>query len=180
MRLYMSFRQTHDTTIAAGKSGFSRANGYRIDRVVTSIREMDPKLRDQVRAVTHTNAMNTGLPMGTQPGQAMYKKICAPCQTIGVGDRVGPDLRGVTERRDPVWLARYLRNPGAMLAQKDPVAVDLAKKFAPIQMPNLRLSEQDAADLISFLRQENAKLADAQAPSQPGGHSHHQHHHHKH
>jgi hypothetical protein len=39
MRLYMSFRQTHDTTIAAGKSGFSRASGYRI--------EDDPRLPSQ-------------------------------------------------------------------------------------------------------------------------------------
>ena len=152
-----------------------------LERVTTSIREMDPKYRDEVRQVRANPGMNTGLAMGTQPGQAMYKKICAPCHTIGVGDRVGPDLRGVTERRDPAWLARYIRNPSAVLAGNDPVAVGLAEKFAPIRMPNLRLSEQDAADLISFLRQENAKLADAQAPSQPGGHSHHQHHHnHKH
>ncbi len=34
--------------------------------------------------------------MSGHPGQSMYKKICAPCHTIGVGDRVGPDLRGIT------------------------------------------------------------------------------------
>jgi hypothetical protein len=39
MRLYMSFRNTHDATIAAGKSGFSRATGYRI--------EDDPRLPSQ-------------------------------------------------------------------------------------------------------------------------------------
>src|SRR4051812_50104203 len=39
MRLYMSFRTTHDATIAAGKSGFSRASGYRI--------EDDPRLPSQ-------------------------------------------------------------------------------------------------------------------------------------
>jgi protein SCO1/2 len=149
-----------------------------LDRVVMSIREMDPKWRDQVRQVTHTNAMNTGLAMGTQPGQAMFKKICAPCHTIGVGDRVGPDLRGVTERRDPVWLTRYLRSPSAMLAQNDPVAVALAEKFAPVRMPNLRLSEQDAADLIGYLSQENAKLADAQPAPTAAGHNHHRHHKH--
>ena len=31
MRFYMSFRNTHDTTISAGKSGFSRASGYWIE-----------------------------------------------------------------------------------------------------------------------------------------------------
>ena len=82
-----------------------------LDRVVRTIREMDPKFRAQVQPAARNPAMNTGLAMGTQPGQAMYKKICAPCHTIGVGDKVGPDLRGVTERRDRAWLASYLRNP---------------------------------------------------------------------
>src|SRR5712672_3598005 len=39
MRLYMTLRNAHDATIAAGKSGFSRASGYRI--------EDDPRLPSQ-------------------------------------------------------------------------------------------------------------------------------------
>jgi len=143
-----------------------------LDRVVTTIREMDPKWRAQVQPAARNSAMNTGLAMGMQPGQAMYKKICAPCHTIGVGDKVGPDLRGVTERRDRAWLARYLRNPPAMLAMNDPVARELAARFDPVRMPNLRLSEQDADDLISFLHQENAKLVEAPAPARPHEHKH--------
>src|SRR6266478_5577829 len=42
MRLYMAFRPTHDATIAAGKSGISRASGYRI--------EDDPRLPSQKKA----------------------------------------------------------------------------------------------------------------------------------
>jgi cytochrome oxidase Cu insertion factor (SCO1/SenC/PrrC family) len=141
-----------------------------LDRVVTTIREMDPQWRDRARAAPRNPAMNTGLAMGDQPGQAMYKKICTPCHTIGVGDKVGPDLRGVTERRDRAWLVSYLRNPPAMLAKNDPVAVALAAKFDPIRMPNLRLSEQDADDLISFLSQENGKLVEAPPPA--GGQQH--------
>ena len=136
-----------------------------LNRVVTSIREMDPKYRDQVRPAARNPAMNTGVAMGTQPGQAMYKKICTPCHTIGVGDKVGPDLRGVTERRDRAWLVSYLRNPPGMLAKNDPTAVALAAKFDPIRMPNLRLSEQDADDLISFLHAESAKLVEAPPPA---------------
>lgn len=143
-----------------------------LDRVVTTIREMDPNYREQARAVPRNAAMNTGLAMGTQPGQAMYKKICAPCHTIGVGDKVGPDLRGVTERRERGWLVSYLRNPSAMLAKNDPVARELATRFAPVTMPNMRLSEQDADDLISFLHQENAKLVEAPAPARPHEHKH--------
>jgi cytochrome c2 len=146
-----------------------------MDRVVLTIRAMDPKWRDQVRAPTGGNAMNTGMAMSSQPGQAMFKKACGGCHTIGVGDRVGPDLRGITERRDPIWLARYMRNPAALRANNDPVALELAAKFPGVRMPNLALSDDDAADLVSYLRQETAKLADAQTPAP---HNHHQQHKH--
>lgn len=39
MRLYMSFRSTHDVPIAASKAGFSTASGYRV--------EADPRLPSQ-------------------------------------------------------------------------------------------------------------------------------------
>src|SRR3954469_13466232 len=39
MRLYMIYRHSKDATLAAGKSGFSRASGYRI--------EDDPRLPSQ-------------------------------------------------------------------------------------------------------------------------------------
>src|ERR1700676_1954925 len=42
MRLYMTYRQTKDATVAAAKSGFSRATGYRIDD--------DPRLPSQKKA----------------------------------------------------------------------------------------------------------------------------------
>lgn len=150
-----------------------------LDRVVMSIREMDPKWRDQVRQVTHTNTMNTGIAMSQQPGQAMYKKVCAGCHTIGVGDRVGPDLRGITERRDRAWLVSYIRNPVAMRAKRDPIAVELMAKFAAVHMPNLGMSEVDAGDLIAYLSAENAKLTGAPVHAAPAGRGH-QHHHHKH
>jgi cytochrome c2 len=90
----------------------------------------------------------------------MFKKICAPCHTIGVGDRVGPDLRGVTERRPPAWLARFIRTPDKVLAENDPVALALAAKFPGVRMPNLKLSESDAADLISYIDSQTSQLKD--------------------
>jgi len=148
-----------------------------LERVTTSIREMDPKFRDRVRQVRANPAMNTGIPMGTQPGQAMFKKLCVGCHTVGVGDKVGPDLRGVTERRDRAWLTSYLRDPLGMAA-RDPVARALSEKYLPVRMPNMALSEQDAADLISYLQQENAKLAESVLPpAQSSGHQHDQHKH---
>jgi protein SCO1 len=105
------------------------------------------------------------------------KKLCAPCHTIGAGDRVGPDLRGATERRQPAWLTRFIRTPEKVLAEKDPVAVSLAAKFPGVRMPNLGLSEIDAADLIAYIETQTSRLADGTQDATVGGAGHqHQHH----
>lgn len=150
-----------------------------LNRLIMTIRDMDPKWRDQVRVPPHSDASNTGLQLSAQPGQSLFKKICAPCHTIGVGDRVGPDLRGVTERRERAWLASYIRSPARMRAQQDPAALALAAKYPGVHMPALGVSEIDAADLIAYLEAETSRLSAAQAPAAPDHeHSHHQHHQH--
>src|SRR5215471_5866429 len=100
-----------------------------LNRLVMTVRALDQKWRDQVRTPEPNAASDRGLAMGDQPGQALFKKICAPCHTIGVGDRVGPDLRGVTDRRERAWLSAYIQSPARMRATRDPVALALAEKY---------------------------------------------------
>lgn len=45
-------------------------------------------------------------------GRAIFDQKCAPCHTIGGCKKIGPDLRGVTERRKRDWLIRWLDNHG--------------------------------------------------------------------
>ncbi len=132
-----------------------------LDRLIMDVRAMDPKWRAEVHEPKFDAASDTGYAVDhLRPGQAMFKKICAPCHTIGVGDRVGPDLRGVTERRPQAWLTRFIRTPDQVLAENDPVALTLAAKFPGVRMPNLRLSETDAADLVSYIDSQTLQLKD--------------------
>jgi protein SCO1 len=88
---------------------------------------------------------------GRQPGSAMFVKLCAGCHTIGRGDRVGPDLDGLTLRRSRVWISEFLTNPIKMRARKDPIALALAAKFPGVRMPYLQIHASDAADLMSYI-----------------------------
>jgi hypothetical protein len=45
-------------------------------------------------------------------------------------------------------------------------------------MPALGLSQNDAADLVSYLAAETARLADADVPALPASSQHDHHHHH--
>src|SRR3989441_6600108 len=92
----------------------------------------------------------SGLPT-LDTGAYVFQSRCSACHTVGKGDTVGPDLAGVTTRRERSWLVRYLRAPDQMLAEKDPIATALSAQFKNIAMPNLRLSDGEIAILLSFL-----------------------------
>ena len=150
-----------------------------LNRLVMTVRGMDPKWRDQIRPPAANAATNTGMAMSSQPGQALFKKICAPCHTIGVGDRVGPDLRGVSTRRNQAWLAAFIQDPAKLRTAHDPDAMALVERFPAVRMPTLGVARQDAADLIAFIDGESARLREAQGPEAPprkdGEHAHHHH-----
>ena len=90
-------------------------------------------------------------------GQYLFSTRCAACHTIGNGDKVGPDLLGVTSVRDRAWLARIIAEPDKMIAEKDPVTMSLFKKYKEIPMPRLGLPEADVNTLIEFLKIQTRK-----------------------
>jgi protein SCO1/2 len=98
------------------------------------------------------------------PGRYGFTTHCAPCHSIGGGQRVGPDLAGVTKTRDRDWLAHFIVAPATMVANGDPTAVALFEKYKPLQMPNLALTAKDAEAIIGYLEAESAS-GDAGAPA---------------
>ncbi len=101
-------------------------------------------------------------------GEAIFQQKCNACHTIGGGDLpMGPDLVGVTERREPDWLAAFIRNPGKMMAANDPVAVKLKQRFNDFVMPSLGLTDQELAALLVYLAApaEVQHHADPEVPS---------------
>ncbi len=121
---------------------------------------MDPAFRAKRGSQPGTSyAEMTAIPYVNQPGQALFVKACSSCHTIGQGDHVGPDLQGVTSRRDRAWLSQFLQSPNVMRAKKDPIAVALSARFPGVVMPNLGLSEADVGDLLAYLDVRTARLA---------------------
>lgn len=100
-------------------------------------------------------------------GENLFRTRCAACHVIGGADQVpdfqnarllGPDLLNVTKRRERTWLARWLREPDKMLAEKDPIAVELFAKHQKVAMPNFSLNEKDVNNLIDYLETESRRV----------------------
>ena len=93
-------------------------------------------------------------------GETLFRTRCAACHGIGPSElpRVGPDLLGVTERRDPEWLARWLAAPDQLLAEKDPLAMELYERHKKVSMPNMELTEKDVAALMDYMATESRRV----------------------
>jgi protein SCO1/2 len=88
---------------------------------------------------------------GLDAGSYLFRTRCSACHTIGRGDGIGPDLLGVTRVRDRAWLGRFIKRPEEMLAEKDPIAMELFARYKKVRMPNLRLGDSDVDTLIRYL-----------------------------
>ena len=107
-----------------------------------------------------------------EQGEALFQQKCVACHTIGQGDRVGPDLAGVSQRRYHAWLIRWIAAPDQMLARGDPVAKALYRKYRNLPMPNQGLTAEQVAAVVAYLEapgHEAAEQAAAVAAALPPG-----------
>jgi protein SCO1 len=77
--------------------------------------------------------------------------------------------------------------PDKMLAEKDPLAMDLLAKYNNLPMPNMRLNNKDAQALLDYLEEESHRIEHqrhhhhpAPAPAGHDNHDEHQHGDHEH
>lgn len=88
---------------------------------------------------------------GAQDAPQVFAQRCASCHSIGQGRRVGPDLRGVTQRRDRAWIARMIKAPSALFDASDATATALLSEYAGVRMPDLGLNDATVSALVEHL-----------------------------
>jgi len=89
-------------------------------------------------------------------GAYLFHTRCSACHTIGNGDKVGPDLLGVTSVRERAWLSRMIMEPDKLIEEKDPIATALFKQYKEIRMPRLGLAQEDVDTVIEFMKTQTA------------------------
>ena len=84
-------------------------------------------------------------------GKLSFESKCLACHSLGGGKKLGPDLAGVTRRRNEAWLQRWLRSPEKML-ETDADAKALLKEFNNLPMPNQNLPESEIREYLKFFK----------------------------
>ncbi|HEX4420446.1 MAG TPA: respiratory nitrate reductase subunit gamma [Kofleriaceae bacterium] len=101
--------------------------------------------------------VHVGLIAGTanaDPAEAkkIFTTRCMACHTFGKGVKVGPDLKGVNERRQRAWLLKFVRSSSVVIASGDPIAADLFQQFKQQRMPDWTdLSEDQVTSILDWL-----------------------------
>lgn len=102
-----------------------------------------------------------------ETGEEIFQSLCAACHTIGKGKLVGPDLAGVTTRREESWLRRQIKEPDALIAENDPIAMQLLQEADNVEMPPPDLSDEEVVAVIAYLKSTEQQGAVATSrPSQ--------------
>ena len=76
---------------------------------------------------------------------------CKACHTIGGGKLVGPDLKGITERRDEAWLIKFIQNSQALVAAGDETAVKVFNENSKIPMPAHNLTDDQVKGILKYI-----------------------------
>ncbi|NIM49782.1 MAG: c-type cytochrome [Gemmatimonadales bacterium] len=87
--------------------------------------------------------------------QLFQTRGCIGCHTVGGGPLNGPDLQGVTDRREYGWIVAMVTNPDSML-QNDPVALELKAEY-PTPMTDMGVSPDDARAIFEYLRSRESQ-----------------------
>jgi mono/diheme cytochrome c family protein len=98
-------------------------------------------------------------------GEALFKTKCTACHTVGSGKLIGPDLKGVTQRRDISWLSAWIKAPDRVVASGDSTAKQLVSQYG-MQMPNMGLNDADVASLIAYFQSVDGGAPAPSASSQ--------------
>lgn len=78
-------------------------------------------------------------------------KVCAACHSLGEDKKIGPGLKGVTERRDEEWLIKFIKSSQTMIKEGDKLAVQLFEEYNKVPMPDNNLTDEEIKELLAYI-----------------------------
>ncbi len=89
-----------------------------------------------------------------------FKKVCSTCHTVGGGDKIGPDLAGVSKRRKIDWLVKFINYPDGMIngdaeepgyEKPDPIAQKIYALYKPQMMAEQEMTKEQIEAMLKWI-----------------------------
>lgn len=84
-----------------------------------------------------------------QQGKKLFQQHCALCHKTHE-EFLGPEIRGVFERRSPEWIMNMILNPEEMV-KNNPTAKELHEKYK-LPMPVPEITRDEAFQIFEYMR----------------------------
>lgn len=86
-------------------------------------------------------------------GKVIADLKCASCHRYTSEKLVGPGWAGVSKKHKPEWLMNFILNPDPMIDKDPELQLQLADCL--LRMPNQNLSDDDAREVVEFMREND-------------------------
>lgn len=90
-------------------------------------------------------------PQMAAAGKAIFDLKCTACHKIDA-KYIGPAIKGVINRRNPVWIMNMIMAPDKMITS-DPIAKQLLGEANGAPMANQNLTETEARQILEYFRE---------------------------
>ncbi len=91
-------------------------------------------------------------------GKALFEGNCAACHKVE-GALVGPELKGISDRREEAWLLKWIKNSQELVKSGDKTAVELFEKYNKIPMPAVSLGNDEIKAILAYIGSESKSTA---------------------
>ena len=84
-------------------------------------------------------------------GEQIFKTNCISCHTIGGGRLIGPDLEGVSKKRNAEWLKQWINSSSDFIASGDADAIAIFEEYNKVAMTSFYFEDEDMDALLTYL-----------------------------
>ena len=111
--------------------------------------------------------------IGSQPasaqesGKQIFQKSCAACHSIGAGRLIGPDLKGVNDKRPEDWLLKFIKSSEKLVKSGDKTAMALLEEFNKMPMPDQALSDAEIRKVLAHIKETGGSPAAGKESAAP-------------
>ncbi|MBK5213847.1 MAG: c-type cytochrome [Flavobacteriaceae bacterium] len=99
------------------------------------------------------------LGLNAQNGERIFKNSCIACHTVGGGKRVGPDLIGITTKRNEAWLTKWIRSSQSLIQSGDSIAIAVFEANNKVPMPDQNLSDAEIKEVVDYIKVNSTTAA---------------------